>query len=200
MSNTHPFIALTVGILFYVLGDVSTQEFDLSYRHAFDVLSELFYGKMFSFIRERTDVGGYMKAIESLLPAFTIGGTVPSYLTKLYLLSTILFSPSVRGAVGAVNHLESAPKPLFRGASRKLKKIQMTSAICCERCWRLAQIEESNPTSLIKTFLSNLTAHCKYIAFPITLYRAPNCYSNKTCLDLPAPIRPPLRSTVFYTI
>lgn len=49
-----------------------------------------------------------MKAIDSLLPAFTIGGTLPSYLTKLYLLSTILFSPSVRGAVGAVKHIETA--------------------------------------------------------------------------------------------
>ena len=57
---------------------------------------------------ERTDVGNYMKAIESLLPAFTIGGTVPSYLSKLYLISTILFSPSVRGALGAVKHIENA--------------------------------------------------------------------------------------------
>ena len=57
---------------------------------------------------ERTDIGNYMKAIDSLLPAFTIGGTVPSYLTKLYLVSTVLFSPSVRGALGAVKHIENA--------------------------------------------------------------------------------------------
>ena len=59
---------------------------------------------------ERTDVGNYMKAIDSLLPAFTIGGTLPSYLTKLYFLSTILVSPSVRGALGAVKHIEIASK------------------------------------------------------------------------------------------
>ena len=57
---------------------------------------------------ERTDIGTYMKAIDSLLPAFTIGGTVPSYLTKLYLVSTVLFSPFVRGALGAVKHIENA--------------------------------------------------------------------------------------------
>ena len=75
-------------------------------RYAFDVLGELFYCKMFGFMSERTDISNYMKAIDSLLPAFTIGGTVPSYLTKLYLLSTILFSPSIRGALGAVKHIE----------------------------------------------------------------------------------------------
>ena len=59
---------------------------------------------------ERTDIGNYMKAIDSLLPAFTIGGTVPSYLTKLYLISTILFSPSIRGALGAVKQIENASR------------------------------------------------------------------------------------------
>ena len=59
-------------------------------------------------MNERKDIGNYMKAIDSLLPAFTIGGTLPSYLTKLYLISTILLSPSVRGALGAVKHLEKA--------------------------------------------------------------------------------------------
>ena len=80
----------------------------ISYRYAFDVLGELFYGKMFGFLREHRDIGGYMKAIDSLLPAFTNGGTLPSYWTKLYLVSTFLFSPSVRGALGAVKQIENA--------------------------------------------------------------------------------------------
>ena len=70
---------------------------------------------------ERTDIGNYMKAIDSLLPAFTIGGTVPSYLTKLYLLSTILFSPSVRGALGAVKNLEIASEAAVK---RRKQEIQ----------------------------------------------------------------------------
>ena len=86
----------------------SGQQADLPRRYAFDVLGELFYGKMFGFMSERKDIGNYMKAIDSLLPAFTISGTMPSYLTKLYLLSTILFSPSVRGALGAIKHIENA--------------------------------------------------------------------------------------------
>lgn len=91
-------------------------------RYAFDVLGELFYGKMFGFIRERKDIGGYMKAIDSLLPAFTIGGTVPSYLTKIYLLSTIIFSPSVRGALGAVKQIEAASKTAVKRRKQEIKE------------------------------------------------------------------------------
>ena len=63
---------------------------------------------MFGFLRERQDIGDYMRAIDSLLPAFTNGGTLPSYLTKLYFASTFLLSPSIRGALGAVKHIENA--------------------------------------------------------------------------------------------
>ncbi|EPE33442.1 Cytochrome P450 [Glarea lozoyensis ATCC 20868] len=91
--------------------------------YTFDVLGELFYGKMFGFMSERTDIGGYMKAIDSLLPAFTIGGTVPSYLTKMYLLSTILISPSIRGALGAVKKIEDASK-----AAVEKRKVELATA------------------------------------------------------------------------
>lgn len=93
----------------YLLRDnESWHQADFSCRYVFDVLGELFYGKMFGFMNERTDVGNYMKAIDSLLPAFTIGGILPSYLTKMYLVFTILVSSSVRGALGAVKHIENA--------------------------------------------------------------------------------------------
>lgn len=72
-------------------------------------------------MRERTDIGNYMKAIDSLLPAFTIGGTVPSYLTKLFLVSTILFSPSVRGALGAVKHIENASRAAVERRKQELE-------------------------------------------------------------------------------
>ena len=75
---------------------------------------------MFGFMNKRADIGNYMKAIDSLLPAFTIGGTVPSYLTKLYLLSTILFSPSVRGALGAVKHIEKASQAAVKRRKQEL--------------------------------------------------------------------------------
>ncbi|PGG96365.1 hypothetical protein GX51_07860 [Blastomyces parvus] len=90
--------------------------------YAFDVLGELFYGRMFGMMRERTDIGNYMKSIQSLLPAFTIGGTLPSYLSKLYLISTILFSPSVRGALGAVKHIAAASVAAVERRVEELKE------------------------------------------------------------------------------
>ncbi|MCJ1474776.1 hypothetical protein MMC13_003436 [Lambiella insularis] len=88
--------------------------------YAFDVLGELFYGKTFGFMSEHRDIGGYMKAIDSLLPAFTIGGTLPSYLTKFYLLFTVLFSPSVRGALGAVKQIETASETAVKRRKQEI--------------------------------------------------------------------------------
>ncbi len=71
---------------------------------------------------EQTDIGGYMKAIDTLLPAFTIGGTLPSYLTKSYILSTILLSPSVRGALGAVKRIEIASENAVKIRKQELEE------------------------------------------------------------------------------
>jgi hypothetical protein len=79
-------------------------------RYAFDVLGELFFGKRFGFMSEHSDVGGYMKTVDSLLPAFTLAATVPSYLTQTFLFSTILLSPSVRGALGSIQYIEKAAR------------------------------------------------------------------------------------------
>ncbi|KAL9619120.1 MAG: hypothetical protein Q9160_006209 [Pyrenula sp. 1 TL-2023] len=90
--------------------------------YTFDVLGELFYGKMFGFMKERKDIGNYMRAIHSLLPVFTIGGTLPSYLTKPFFLSTLIFAPSVRGALGAVKHIEMASRAAVTEREQELKK------------------------------------------------------------------------------
>lgn len=93
-------------------------------RYAFDVLGELFYSEVFGFMRQRTDIGNYMKAIGSLLPVFTIRVIIPSYLRKPYLISTKLFSPSIRAALGAVKHLENAPKAAVQGRKEELEATQ----------------------------------------------------------------------------
>ena len=105
----------------YPTANVPWRRLKPSRRYTFDVLGELFYGSMFGFMRERTDMGNYMKSIDSLLPAFSIGGTVPSYLTKLFLISTILLSPSVRGALGAVKHLEAASEAAVKKRKQEIE-------------------------------------------------------------------------------
>lgn len=61
-----------------------------------------------------------MKAIDSLLPIFTIGGTLPSYLTKLYFLSTVLLSPFVRGTLGALKRIENASESAVKRRKQEL--------------------------------------------------------------------------------
>jgi hypothetical protein len=95
---------------------------DLSYRYTFDVLGELFFGKMFGYMKERTDIGNCMKAIDALLPAYTISGIVPSYLSKLCLSSTVLFSPSIRGAMGAVKLLDNASKTAVKRRNQEIEE------------------------------------------------------------------------------
>ena len=77
-------------------------------RYAFDVLGELFCGEVFGFLRERTDVRNIIKSFDTLLPVFTLGGVVPSYLLPFVFPATLLFS-SVRGALPALDFLQSAP-------------------------------------------------------------------------------------------
>ncbi|KAF4630214.1 hypothetical protein G7Y89_g7929 [Cudoniella acicularis] len=76
--------------------------------YAFDVVGELFYGKMFGVMKERKDISNIMKVLEFILPTFTVGGVLPSYLAKLYIFSSFLFSPSARGALGAATKIQVA--------------------------------------------------------------------------------------------
>lgn len=87
--------------------EMRTRPLNEGHRYAFDVLGELFFGKKFGFMSERSDVGGYMKSINTILPAFTLGGTMPSYLMKPFLFSSILLSPSTRGALGSLGQIEN---------------------------------------------------------------------------------------------
>lgn len=75
-------------------------------------------------MEEQKDIGNYMAAIDSLLPAFTIGGTLPSYLTKMFFLSTVLISPSVRGALGTVKHIENASEAAVERRKHELEDKQ----------------------------------------------------------------------------
>ncbi|ERF72246.1 hypothetical protein EPUS_02133 [Endocarpon pusillum Z07020] len=65
--------------------------------YAFDVLGELFYGKMFGFMSECTDID-----------------------CTLYLQS--LFSPSVRGTLGAVKHIENASEAAVKRRKQEIEE------------------------------------------------------------------------------
>jgi hypothetical protein len=70
------------------------------------VIGELFYGKMFGFMKERRDVLNSLNAMSSILPAFTIGGVLPSYLGKLFFMLSVIYLSNVGGSMTALQHIE----------------------------------------------------------------------------------------------
>lgn len=60
--------------------------------YAFDVIGELFYGRQFGFMETKSDYGGYIKSLDSLLPAVATACVLPSYVRPLKVLGH-LFPP-----------------------------------------------------------------------------------------------------------
>lgn len=93
-------------------------------RYAFDVIGELFFGKDFGFMKEKTDVGNYMKAIHEICIKNTIAGTVPSYLSGLTFPTLTLFCPSFRGTIEAIINLSVSSKTAM---DRRMREIEENS-------------------------------------------------------------------------
>lgn len=62
---------------------------------------------------------------------------MPSYLNKMYLLSTILFSLSVRGALRAVKHIEKASKAAVK---RRKQEIDENKDDKRDMLWKMLEI------------------------------------------------------------
>ncbi|KIW85494.1 hypothetical protein Z517_00885 [Fonsecaea pedrosoi CBS 271.37] len=77
--------------------------------YAFDVVGELFFGKMFGFMNEGHDHENWIASLDLLMPFLTITSVIPSYLRTLLAVSAFLF-PKVRQAFHALNTLEAAAK------------------------------------------------------------------------------------------
>ncbi|KAL2840339.1 cytochrome P450 [Aspergillus pseudodeflectus] len=125
--NSEPYIDSCMETLTKRLYDIADQSAPvdlgklLNMLYAFDdVLGELFYGKSFGMVEQRKDVGDFGKSIESLLPIFAVGGTLPSYLTILYLMYKITFSSSLRGAITATKNIAVASEEAIGRRSHEL--------------------------------------------------------------------------------
>ncbi|RAH70080.1 cytochrome P450 [Aspergillus aculeatinus CBS 121060] len=90
-------------------------------KYAFDVLGELFYGRMFGMMRENRDLHDIGRAVDAMLPAFAVGGTLPSYLQQAFLISTYLLSNSLRDAVTASKMVETVSIQAVEQRIRELK-------------------------------------------------------------------------------
>jgi len=73
-------------------------------RYAMDVIGELFFGRMFGFINERRDVGGYIGAVDIILPHAIRMGVLYNWMRPFQVL-LLPFSASLRNALKVFNSL-----------------------------------------------------------------------------------------------
>lgn len=66
-----------------------------SYRYAFDVIGELYFGKKFGFMEERADYGTYMESVWNLVSVLAWISMLPSFAQKAVLAGGFVI-PSVR--------------------------------------------------------------------------------------------------------
>ncbi|KAL2013538.1 hypothetical protein VTN00DRAFT_1063 [Thermoascus crustaceus] len=85
----------------------SGEVFDLSpwlHMYTFDVIGELFFGRMFGFLNEGKDIGGYMGAIDIFLPHAIKMAVIPAWMRHFQVL-LVPFSRKFRDALKCFNAL-----------------------------------------------------------------------------------------------
>ncbi|KAI5785117.1 cytochrome P450 [Pyronema domesticum] len=79
--------------------------------YAIDVIGELFFGKMFGFMNERRDVGGYIGAVDIILPHAIRMGVLYNWMRPLQIL-LVPFSASLRHGIKIFGELGAESKRL----------------------------------------------------------------------------------------
>ncbi|KAK5044698.1 hypothetical protein LTR84_010590 [Exophiala bonariae] len=87
--------------------------------YAFDVIGELYFGKMFGFMEQRTDYESYIASLDMLVPLITLAAVAPSYTRPLILVSSII-SPAIRKAMKAIDHIATAARSCVATRSMQL--------------------------------------------------------------------------------
>ncbi|KAK3062510.1 hypothetical protein LTS18_003924, partial [Coniosporium uncinatum] len=75
--------------------------------YAFDVVGQLFFSRMFGFMQDKTDYGGYIKSLDLLLPILTASCVLPTYIRPFFLYGGALV-PRIFKALGCLTDIEKA--------------------------------------------------------------------------------------------
>lgn len=78
-------------------------------RYAFDVIGELYFGRMFGFLENNHDHGSYIQSLDTLMPTLCTIAVAPSYVRPLILGSAVI-SAEVRKALQAVDRIATAAR------------------------------------------------------------------------------------------
>ncbi|RDL41768.1 uncharacterized protein BP5553_01747 [Venustampulla echinocandica] len=77
--------------------------------YAFDVIGELYFGRMFGFMEHRHDHESYIASLDALMPTLCIASVAPKFTRPVIFLSSVLI-PSVKIALKALDHIAAAAK------------------------------------------------------------------------------------------
>ena len=108
--------------------------------YAFDVIGELQFGNMFGFLEKGIDVGGWIAALDSLMPVLCVAALAPTYLRPVVLGMSII-SPTVFKALksfegvsnNAIEVVGKRVKEIDSGLADRIDMLQQFSKIVREK-------------------------------------------------------------------
>lgn len=78
-------------------------------RYAFDVIGELYFGRMFGFMQDRHDYGSYIESLDQLLPPMVVSAVSATYVRPLIFPAALLFSKT-RKAIASLKNINQAAR------------------------------------------------------------------------------------------
>lgn len=119
------------------------QQVDLGHwfqMYAFDVVGELAFGDMFGFMEKNTDIGGWIGALESLMPILCVAAIAPTYI-RPFVLGLSIISPTVFKALksfegihtAAVDVVAKRVKEIDAGTATRVDMLQQFGKIVREK-------------------------------------------------------------------
>lgn len=146
--KSEPFIDSCTELFIERMGEYANngQQIDLAkwvQWYAFDVIGELYFSSMFGFMRKRDDHGGYISALETLLPILCTASVLPSYARVPLMLSGFLI-PSIRAALKSLAKIQEASLSCVRDRMVLKEKGEASREDILERLFRVYEDRGDN--------------------------------------------------------
>ncbi|KAH8433938.1 cytochrome P450 [Aspergillus melleus] len=112
-------------------GEVADQQatvdlYKWSRMYAYDVIGELYFGKMFGFLESQSDHLGYLSSTDALIPVMTLSAVMPTYIRPFFMLSGLFF-PRMRASLNALKNLTKAADAAVEDRLRQSEEVDNVS-------------------------------------------------------------------------
>ncbi|KAH6665497.1 cytochrome P450 [Halenospora varia] len=136
--------------------------------YSFDVVGELFFGKMFSFMKDRHDFGGYISALDTLLPPFIMvvnsvpscmfpadpcfveACVLPSYF-RTFVLIMSSFIPAIQAALKGYDKILAAAKACVTDRLELMKRNKVERTDVLDKFFQISKEDETFGVPEIQT-------------------------------------------------